>query len=168
MSKPRKSKRYEYNLKSVLKVRLIHEKQEQDKFTEAVRRVEKEQKKEKELIDLQQASYLKLRELMSGVMTNLNEITLRKHHLDVLKEKIIEQKEAVKQAEEKKEEQRLALIKATMDKKIIEKDKEKKKLAWKKLMEKEDNKFLDDISSIGFEMKRRTRLSETPENDNKE
>ena len=101
-------------------------------------------------------------------MTNLNEITLRKHHLDVLKEKIIEQKEAVKQAEEKKEEQRLALIKATMDKKIIEKDKEKKKLAWKKLMEKEDNKFLDDISSIGFEMKRRTRLSETPENDNQE
>lgn len=165
MSKPRKSKRYEYNLHSVLKVRLIHEKQEQDKFTAAVRQLEEEEKKEKELIDLQQAAYLKLRELMSGVMTNLNEITLRKHHLDILKEKIIEQKEVVRQAEEKKEQQRLALVKATMDKKIIEKDKEKKKLAWKKLMDKEDNKFLDDISSIGFEMKRRKRLSEMPEHE---
>lgn len=165
MSKPRKSKRYVYNLQSVLKVRTIREKQEQDKFTTAIRKVEEEKQKEQELFDQQAAAYLKLRELMSGVMTNLNEITLRKHHLEILKQKIIEQQEAVKVAEEKKEEQRLVLVKSTMEKKIIEKDKDKKKIAWKKLMDKEDNKFLDDISSIGFEMKRRKRIEDLQNHD---
>ncbi len=160
MSKPKKSKRFRYNLESLLKVRHIREKQEQDKFSELSRILEEEQRKEEELNTKIEEKYLELRERMSGVMTNLNEIISRKFHLDTLKEKLIAQVEVVKQAVTKKEEQRLNLVRASMEKKIIEKDREKKKMAWKKLMDKEDSKFLDDIATIGYEMKRRKKNEE--------
>ena len=49
MSKAHKSKRFNYQLKDVLKVRMIRERQEQDQFREAEKTLAREQQKEKEL-----------------------------------------------------------------------------------------------------------------------
>ena len=43
-------------------------------------------------------------------------------------------------------------------KQVIESDKDKTRWAWKKLMDKESDKFLDDIASVGFEKKRREKM----------
>ena len=162
MSKPQKSKRFVYNLQALLKVREIREKQEQDKFAEAEKKFLEEKKKEEEIKNFQSQCYAKLREIMSGEkgMPNVQEIMMRKVHLEVLQGQVEEQIKKTEEAEKAKEEQREALTKAIKEKKVIEKDKEKTREAWKKLMDKEEGKFLDDISTVGFEMKRRQAEAE--------
>ena len=53
-----------------------------------------------------------------------------------------------------------AIGKAMKDKKILEEDKEKKPDMWKKLMKKEEMKFLDEIASIGFANRTRNEQEE--------
>jgi len=155
MKKPKKSKRFLYNLQTLLKVKDIRERQEQDKFNEATKQLLEEEKKEKEIKEYQAQKYEELRDLMSGQIPNLQTITNRQFHLETLKTKVEEQIQKRIQAEEAKEAQRQILVQASREKKVIEKDKEKKKISWKKLMDKEDSKFLDDISSIRFDRKGR-------------
>ncbi|MEK9727733.1 MAG: flagellar FliJ family protein, partial [Candidatus Margulisiibacteriota bacterium] len=81
---------------------------------------------------------------------------MRKAHLEQLKHEIVEQVDVREKAEEEKDQQREALVQAMKDKKILEEDKEKKRDMWKKIMKKEEMKFLDEIASIGFA--NRTRL----------
>ena len=57
MSKPKKSKRFIYNLKTVLKVREIKERQEKDKFHEAEKKVQEEKDKLLELQTIESAMY---------------------------------------------------------------------------------------------------------------
>ena len=45
-------------------------------------------------------------------------------------------------------------VKATQAKKVIEKDKEKTKVLWRKMMDKIDAQFLDELSSIKFAAKK--------------
>lgn len=159
--KPKKSKRFNYNLTAVLKVREIRERQEQEKFQEAERHFEEEALKAEELKKMQQEKYGELRNIMGpgSQMTNFQQVLMRKTHLDIVKEQVIEQDRVKEEAERLKEEQRLHLIRAVMDKKIMEKDKEKKKESWRKLMDKEDGKFLDDIATIGFSRNKRLKDS---------
>ncbi len=152
---PKKSKRYRYNLESVLKVRAIREKQEQDLYAKALQTVEDEKQKVKKLQQQERENYDILLELMTGRVQDVNGIMMRKFHLERLKEQIVEQEQVVIEAEKAAEEQRQKLVVAMRDKKLMEKDKEKKKLAWRKFMDKEDGKFLDDIATIGYQHRKR-------------
>lgn len=157
MAKPKKSKRFNYNLGSVLKVREIREKQEQEKFLQAEKHFFEEEKKEKEIKEFQQQKYTELRDIINpgSKISNFQEVLMRKSHLEIVKEQVVEQQHLKEEAERLKEEQRQRLIKAVRDKKVMEKDKEKKKDGWRKLMDKEDGKFLDEIATIGFARKMR-------------
>ncbi|MBT5856304.1 hypothetical protein HOH87_06710 [bacterium] len=155
---PKKSKRFLYNLKSVLKYREIRETQEQDKFNAAERKFIEEKKKEDELKNQQSSEYTELRGRMSeGATIDFQQVQMRRAHLDILKDKVVEQEKVRVDAETAKEDQREELVKAVKDKKILEKDKEKKRESWKEVMKKEDVKFMDEISSIGFLRKRREK-----------
>lgn len=157
MAKAKKSKRFNYNLAAVLKVRELKEQQEKDRFSEAQQKLQEEERKEEEIKDFQRQKYNELRNIMDAGKTinNFQHILMRKSHLDIVKEQVAEQVKKREQAEDAKEEQREVLSKAMKDRKVIEKDKEKKKTAWKKLMDKEEGKFLDEISTIGYERRRR-------------
>ncbi|MDA1353680.1 MAG: flagellar FliJ family protein [bacterium] len=158
--KPEKSKRFKYNLASVLKFRNIREEQEREKYSEAQRKLEEEERKEKELKDQQASEYAELKEHMSGGHTlNFDKIQMRRGHLDTLKVKVTDQEKATEVAEEHKIEKHKDLVKAVKDRKILDKDKEKKNELWRKLMIKEENKFLDEIAGIGMERKRREKES---------
>jgi hypothetical protein len=165
MSTPKKSKRFNYSLQTVLKVREIREKQEQEKFKEAEKVLQEEIKKEKEIKDFQNAKYNELTNIMSGKdgHTDLQNVIMRKSHLEVVKEQVLQQEKVKEEAEEKKEDQRKNVVKAVKDTKIIEKDKENKRKVWKKIMDKEEGKFLDDISAVAYEKKRRDALEEAGE-----
>jgi len=164
MAKPKKSKRFNYNLESVLRVREIHEKQEQEKFLEATKRFEDEEKKEHEIKDFQSKKYHELRTIMDAgsKISDFQQILMRKTHLDIVKEQVDEQTRVKDEAERLKEDQRLNLVKAVVQKKIIDKDKSKKKEVWRKLMDKEQGKFLDEIATIGFVRKQREQSEENP------
>jgi len=156
MAKVKKSKRFNYNLESVLKVREIHEKLEQEKFVKAEQEFLAQKKKEEEMKALENQQYQDLRTAMGpGAKMNFHEILMRKTHLEIYKEKVKEQEQVRFEAEEKKEVQRQDLIKATQDKKVIEKDKDNKRSEWKHVMDKEEGKFLDDIASVRFDRSRR-------------
>jgi flagellar biosynthesis chaperone FliJ len=158
--KPKKSKRFRYNLETVLKVRAIRERQEQEKYHLALEKVKEEKDKEAALIHQEAEEYRELREILTGELGRLQTILSRKARLEKLKEDIVAQTKKREEAEEAAEVQRLALIEAVKQKKIMLKDKEKKRTAWKKFMDKEDAKFLDDIATIGFEHKTRARLED--------
>ena len=64
------------------------------------------------------------------------------------------QKDQVKKAEEHKEEQKEKLVEATKAKKIIDKDREKTREKWKKMMDKLDSQFLDELGTIKFARKK--------------
>jgi len=155
MSKPEKSKRFKYKLKTLLKVREIKEKQEKDKLVELEQKLLEEIKKEEELKALQKIKYDELRNMMSSGKTlpDTGIIQIRKRHIEVLEEKVLAQHEKVLAAEKERDAQREKLIQAIKEKKVIEKDKEKTRKAWVKLMNKEEAKFLDDIAGIRFNSK---------------
>lgn len=157
MSEPKKSKRFNYNLESVLKVRAIREKQQQEKFAQAEKEYIEEQKKEEEIKEFQRQKYSELRTLISPgkPIENFQEVLMRKSHLEILKDKVIEQEKSREVAEEKKEQERDTLVKAAMNRQIMEKDKDNKKDSWRKLMDKEDSKFLDEIATIRHDPKKR-------------
>jgi len=67
-----------------------------------------------------------------------------------MEEKIQEQKEVVRESEEQRDLEQQELIKKVQEKKIIEKDREKTRHKWKKLMDKLDSEFLDELASIKF------------------
>jgi hypothetical protein len=114
MSKAKKSKRFQYPLETLLKVREIREKQEQEKFQKAEEKVAEELRKEEEIKNIQAQAYLELQEMMIGDnIPDMNIIQLRKHQLENLKEK------------------------------------------WRKIMDKEDAKFMDDIAGINYAKKLR-------------
>ena len=151
MSKAKKQKRFRYTLESLLKVRVIREKQQKDVLAKAEQAYQAELQKEKELQDQLAATYTALDELFKeGLMDQLNKIELLKHHVTVLKEKITEQEKVRREAEKKRDEEQEKLIKLAKERKIIEKDKDKTRDKWKRIMDKEDAKFMDEIASVRF------------------
>ncbi len=155
MSKARKSKKFKYQLYNVLKVRKIRERQEQDRFNTAKKKVIKEKQKEDELKLDQTLHYEELLSMMGDELPDMNVIQMRKLHLERLKQKVDEQVEVRKTAESERDLQRDVLTEAVKKKKVIEKDEEKTKKSWKKLMDKENGKFLDEIAVIGFDKKKK-------------
>jgi len=153
----RKNKKFEYNLDSVLRVRNIRKKQEEEQFNKAQLRLREEKRKEEELKDFQKQKYNELREMMEAGSTieNFQHVLLRKSHLELLKEKVDGQEKIREEAEEKRDDQRVKLVAAVKNEKIIEKDKENKKEVWKKVLAKEQTKSLDDIATIGYIRRKR-------------
>ncbi len=159
---PKKSKRFKYNLESALGFRELRESQEQDKFNTAEKKYKEELKKEEVMKaqERQEHQHL-LGELSEGKTIDFQQVMMRKAHLEQLKEKIVDQVTIREGAEEEKDIQREALVKAMKDKKILEEDKEKKRELWKKIMKKEDMKFLDEIASIAFSKRTREEKETT-------
>ncbi len=165
MTKAKKGKRFRYSLDSLLKVRGIREEQEKDKFQAAERQLVEEKRKEEEIKRFEKEKYDELKGMMTGgaALPDVQQIMMRKAHLEKVREQLATQEEAVKTAETKKEDQRKQMVLAMVEKKIIEKDKGKTKLAWRKMMNKEDGKFLDEIAVIGYENRSRKKKEEAGE-----
>jgi flagellar protein FliJ len=165
VTKAKKGKRFRYSLDSLLKVRGIREEQEKDKFKESERRVLEEKRKEEEIKVFEKEKYDQLKGMMAAgaALPDVQQIMMRKAHLEKVREQLVTQEEAVKTAETQKEDQRKQMVLAMIEKKIIEKDKGKTRIAWKKMMNKEDGKFLDEIAVIGYENRSRKKKEEAGE-----
>ncbi|MEK6557944.1 MAG: flagellar FliJ family protein [Candidatus Margulisiibacteriota bacterium] len=151
MPRVKKSKRFRYNLASTLKVREIRETLQKEVVTKARLKLREEQEKLETIRVKLTEEHDKILEMYSaGKPLDMGEIFLRKHRLELLKVEEDEQVKAVEQAEENKNKEEKKLLKAMQDRKILEKDREKKNKLWRKLMDKEETKFLDEISTSRF------------------
>ena len=150
--KPKAGKKFKYGLETVLKVRGIREKKEQEKFAEKKRAYLTEKDVEDKLRDKKHGEQDEIREVFSekGPVSDFQKVMRRHAHLVVLKGEIDKQVEKVIEASQRLETQRENLIKSMKDKKIMEKDKENKFEDYTKLMQDLEIKFLDEIATQRF------------------
>ena len=144
-----KKGRFKYNLETVLKVKHIREVQEKEKFAIAQRKAEEEKRRAEELRTFENSKLTELRsKFESGQkISDFSEILMRRSHLDKVKKDIVVQDKKKVEAEKALQKQRDDLVHAMKDKKVFDKDKEHKKEAWKKVMDKVDSDFLDEIAT---------------------
>ncbi|MBN2058472.1 MAG: flagellar FliJ family protein [Candidatus Saganbacteria bacterium] len=151
MAKPKPGKKFKYDLESVLKVRAIREKQEQEKFAEEQRNYMTEKEREEQIEKKKLSKEDELRGVFKkGPISDFSRVLQRKAHLEVLKDDLDKQVEKVIEASKQLEEQRAKLISSMKDKKIMEKHKEKKLKEYDKMMLDLETKFLDEIATERF------------------
>jgi flagellar FliJ protein len=151
MAKQKPGKKFKYDLETVLKVREIHEKKEQEKFAEKSRKLIEEKRKEEAIQQEKKGKEEELRGVFKkGPISDFARVLRRRAHLDVLKDDLDEQVEKVIDASKVLEEQRVRLIESMKDKKIMEKHKEHKLDEYNKLMQGLELKFMDEIATQRF------------------
>lgn len=154
--KPKPGKRFKYDLESVLKVRAIKEKKEQEKFADKQREYLTEKEREEEIEKNKKTKEEELRGVFRrGPISDFAKVMRRRSHLDVLKDDLDKQVEKVIEASKVLEEQRARLIASMKDKKIMEKHKERKLDEFKKLMQELELKFMDEIATERFKHEKR-------------
>jgi flagellar protein FliJ len=151
MAAPKPGKKFKYDLESVLKVRGIREKREQEKFAEKNREFLEQKRKEEEIKTEKRGKEAELRDVFRrGPISNFEKVLRRKAHLEVLKDNLDDQVEKVIEASKNLEEQRARLVAAMKDKKIMEKHRERKLDEYKKVMQDLEMKFMDEIATQRF------------------
>jgi flagellar protein FliJ len=160
MRKVEKSKNFKYNLRTVLKVREIFEKQEKEKFNKAEKEYREEIRKEKEIKDKKRSQEDQLASKLVGEMKDFTSIMNRHAYLRKMKVDVEKQVEKREESEQKKEEQRERLIQAVKDRKILEKDREHKRKDWGKVMNREEIKFLSDIANTAYVRRKIEQVSQ--------
>ena len=154
--KPKPGKKFKYDLESVLKVRAIKEKKEQEKFADKKRAYLTEKEKEEMIEQEKKGKEEELRGVFKrGPISDFTKVLRRKAHLEVLKDDLDEQVEKVIEASKILEEQRARLVASMKDKKIMEKHKEKKLDEYKKIMQELEIKFMDEIATERFKHEKR-------------
>jgi len=157
MAAPKPGKKFKYDLSSVLKVRGIREKREQEKFAEKNREFLEQKQKEEAIKQEKRGKEAELRDVFNkGPISNFEKVLRRKAHLEVLKDNLDEQVEKVIEASKNLEEQRARLVAAMKDKKIMEKHRERKLDEYKKVMQDLEMKFLDEVATQRFEHEKKT------------
>ncbi|MBU0629351.1 MAG: flagellar export protein FliJ [Candidatus Margulisbacteria bacterium] len=151
MAAPKPGKKFKYDLDSVLKVRGIKEKKEQEKFAEKQQEYMTEKQKEEEIKEQKQGKENELRNVFKrGPISDFDKVLRRKAHLEVLKTDLDQQIEKVLDSSKKLEEQRAHLVEAMKDKKIMEKHRERKLGEYNKVMRDLEMKFMDEIATQRF------------------
>jgi flagellar export protein FliJ len=151
MAKPKAGKKFKYDLETVLKVRGIREKKEQEKFAEKKREYLTEKEKEEAIEREKKGKEEELRGVFKrGPISDFEKVMRRRSHLEVLKDDLDEQVEKVIDASKLLEEQRARLIESMKDKQIMEKHKERKLDEYKKIMQDLELKFMDEIATQRF------------------
>jgi flagellar export protein FliJ len=146
---PEKGK-FKYNLSSVLKVRQIFEKLQQEKLQQANKAFLEEKQREEQIKQQELDHQNDLAHTLQGKIDDFSTVLRRHSYLGKLKQDVQKQEQKTIEAEQKKEEEREKLTQKMLDRKVIEKDSDNKKDIWRKFMAKEDTKFLDDLSTGKF------------------
>ncbi len=146
--KAKPGKKFKYGLGSVLKVREIKEKKEQEKFADKQQKHLTEKEKEEAIERNKKTKEEELRGVFKrGPISDFSKVLRRRAHIDVLKDDLSAQIEQVIEASKLLEEQRARLVSAMKDKKIMEKHKERKLKEYDKMRQELEMKFMDEIAT---------------------
>ena len=149
MAREQKPGRFQYPLETVLKVRAIKEKKEQEKFALKQKDYITEKEKEEQMEENKREKEGELKTIIKkGPITQFEKVLRRHAHLGVLKKDIDDQIEKVIDASKKLEDQRAKLIESMKDRKIIEKNKEHRLDEYEEMMKSLEIKFMDEIATF--------------------
>ena len=160
MSQSGKKKRFHYRLESVLTARETKKKHQQAALSNAQRIQAEAQRKETEAKAYQAEKYAELRtELDAGATINFSSLILRKAHLERLEKIVNEHVEKRKNADTVVLSEQEKLVACTQAEKIIQKDKDNRRKLWKRAVQREEMKTIDEIASGQFLRKKIDRES---------
>jgi len=149
--------KFEYPLETVLKVRGIRERKEQEQFADKKREYLDEKNKEETIEQKKKKSATELQNLLGGGKINdFERVVRRRIHFGLVKEELDKQIEKVIEASSNLEGQRQKLMDAMKNRKIIEKDKEHKLEEYSEMMKQLEIKFMDDIATARHQMDKKS------------
>jgi flagellar FliJ protein len=136
--------KYRRQLEDAAQKRLFQALEVEAKLQEALLRVEEE-----------------LAELYTGLQreneqgTTVDRLVLFDHRIDLVKEQVVQRAAELEKQRLQVAKKRQQLVKASKDRKIIEKLEEQQNAAYKKYLEKKEAGMLDEIAVLSHERKRR-------------
>lgn len=141
--------RFQFRLQKVLEMREQKEKLLQKRFMELLAAAEFEKNELRKLLERQEWYRNELIAKQRGTL-EVGEVMNYLAYLESLAQWIDEQRIRVREAEERAEEARLDLLRASQEKKAVEKLKEKQYEDWVKEQQRAEIIFLDEISSVRY------------------
>lgn len=143
-------KKFRFKLQSVLELKIKMEDDEKKKLADLIALQAREEQVLQSLHYQREQRIQEFKEKQGAGGINVMELQMYAYIIDKLKNDIINQQLRLKEIAIKVEEQRQNLIKATQEKKIYEKLKEKQQEAWTAEEEFEEKKLIDELSTIKF------------------
>jgi len=151
MAREQKPGKFKYSLETVLRVRGIKERKEEEKFAKKQQEYLTEKEKEERLEEEKKEKEGELKHIIrKGPISQFEKVLRRHAHLGVLRKDIDEQIEKVIDASKLLEDQRVKLIESMKERKIIEKDKGHRLKDYENMMKDLEIKFLDEIATQRF------------------
>lgn len=138
--------KFRFKLEGVLSVKMRLEEQAKAAFASAMQTLNACEQKRDEAAARVRAYEQKLEELVNGIL-NITEITVCKDAIRIVREDLVEKENAVKRAQNRVEMCRKNLSNAIMERKTIEKLKEKKFEEYIKEYNDEERKQIDELVS---------------------
>lgn len=142
--------RFTFRLQSVLNLREKVEDQKELEYARALQKVAEEEAKERTLVERKALKTEELTELVSKEGIDPYEVSRYNDFIEVLKERIVEQRKAVATAKAAAEAKRLELVEAMRERKTIERLREN---AFEEYLEEEkhlEQKQVDDVVSYKY------------------
>ncbi|MBO4497181.1 MAG: flagellar export protein FliJ [Lachnospiraceae bacterium] len=138
--------KFRFKLEGVLSVKMRLEEQAKAAFASAMQTLNACEQKRDEAAARVRAYEQKLEELVNGIL-NITEITVCKDAIRIVREDLVEKENAVKRAQNRVEMCRKNLSNAIMERKTIEKLKEKEFEEYIKEYNDEERKQIDELVS---------------------
>ncbi len=143
-------KSFKFKLQSILEFKIKMEDEEKRKLAELMQLQARE---EQVLVQIQQMRMMRIQEYkekqgQGGI--NVTDLQMYAYTIEKLKHDIINQQLRLKEIAIAVEQQRDNLLKASQEKKIYEKLKEKQHQAWIDAEEFEEKKLIDELATIKF------------------
>ena len=141
---------FTFKLEPVLKLRKRTEERLQIELAELKLSYEREKEKLKELIHTKNRCERDIREKYGKEETTLSEVLLYIHYLEKLKMDIEQQEQLLRKIEGQVEDKRNELLKASQERKIIEKLRENSEREYREAENRKERVFLDEIATNKF------------------
>lgn len=142
-------KKFRYDLETVLKVRKIKEKKEQEEFAKRTRDYMTEKEKQEKIEREKQDREKELRSILGkGPIQGFERVMQRKMHLGILKDERDKQEKKTDEANERLEAQRQSLVTSMKDRKVMERHRENTLKKYQHLMRQVEGKTLDETAVL--------------------
>ena len=138
------NKQFKFPLEKVLDYR----KNIENKKAEALNKIKIKKKSEEEILELiKKEKHIMLEDSKKIKKSDLNQLTISSNYLNQLNDKIKESQNRIKDVVKEVDQKLFDLKEASVDKRVVEKLKEKKLVEHKNLIKKFENKKNDDVAS---------------------
>lgn len=148
-------KKFQYRLQSILEIKKKKEEEEKEKLARLFRKLAEAELRLEELKNEEALTKEELKKEQKKERIDIGKIKMQHGYLKKMEDLIVSQNIYIKEIEKDIERQREELIRATQEKKVYEKLKEKHHEAFIEEVETEERKFIDELATMQHHRKKK-------------